>query len=71
MAFRCQGFPRQEKQQARKNIGASTEPAELENVLRYSSQVLSDPEKLQARANIDAEEYAEVISDEEMDAVLS
>ena len=71
LKFTKQELTEQEKQQARKNIGASTEPAELKNVLRYSSQVLSDPEKSQARANIDAEEYAEVISDEEMDAVLS
>jgi len=71
LTFSRQSLTEQEKQQARQNIGAATEPAELENVLRYSSQVLTDLEKAQARQNIDAEEYHEVITDEEMDAVLA
>jgi hypothetical protein len=71
LTFTQQSLTEQEKQQARQNIGAATEPAELGNVLRYSSQVLTTIQKDQARQNINAEKYSEIITDEEMDAVLA
>lgn len=70
LTFGPQELTEQEKAQARQNIGAATEPAELEKVLRYSEQALEDEAKLQARINIGAQEDLATITDEEMDAVL-
>jgi hypothetical protein len=65
-----QSLSEEEKAQARENIGAATEPAELENVLKYTSQRLTDEQKAQARENIGADDANNVITSEEMAAVL-
>ena len=71
VTFDPQSLTEQEKAQARRNIGAATEPAELQNVLKYSEQSLSDQEKQQARINIGAQADYATISNQEMDAVLA
>lgn len=70
ITFDKQNLTEQEKAQARENIGAATEPTELQHVLRYSEQDLSEEGKAQARANIGAFNYP-VITDDEMDEVLT
>ena len=71
--FIPQSFTEQEKSIARENIGAATEPTELANVLKFSEQNLSESQKTQARKNIGVDDMtlATVITDEEMDSILT
>ena len=69
ITFTSQTLTEQEKAQARENIGAATEPAELQNVLKYSQQSLTSSQKAQARTNIGVELHS-VITNTEMANVL-
>lgn len=71
LTFQPQKLTEQEREQARKNIGAAAEPSELENVVKYSEQSLSSSEQGQARTNIGAQEHSNVITSDEMAAWLS
>lgn len=68
ITFGPQTLTEQEKAQARENIGAATEPSELQNVLKYSQQSLSSAQKAQARTNIGVELH-DVITSQELASV--